>query len=225
MPDVINLAIGLPVYGGMVVAQATRMWLQLGAALAMTPDRFMFRGITIVDACGVDVSRNRLIAELLPTQANWVLMVDADTWHEDPGDILRMISDADRINCGEAGSVMTGRIAAVAAQVPRRDPNDTRNMVYRMVGDERHIATLGPQLEPIDMAATAMMAINLDFIRAKADEWKPPWFKFAYRAGDVKPVLSEDMYFCVEVDKHDGMILGDGRFRANHLQRPQVIGG
>lgn len=205
--DPIALAIGLPVYTGQLTAFAQRMWLSVGATLAAST-RFRYVGTTLVETCGIDVARNTLVAAAMRQQADWLLMVDADTWHDDGFDILTMISDADR-----AGADV------VAAQVPKRDPDDTHLMVYRYVDGKRTNAKLGKQLEPIDAAATAMMAIRLAPVMERA----PPWFKFDWGSARLKPTLSEDLYFCKQVRDAGGLILGDGRFVAKHLQRPQII--
>lgn len=203
----LKLAIGLPVYTGQITAFAQRMWLSLGATLASST-RFQYVGTTLIETCGIDVARNRLVASAHQQGADWLLMIDADTWHDDGFDILTMVSDADR-----AGA------AVVAAQVPKRDPDDTHLMVYRYVNGRRTNAILGKQLEPIDAAATAMMAIRLSAV----EDFAPPWFMFEWRGHALTPALSEDLYFCKRIRDAGGLILGDGRFVAKHLQRPQVI--
>lgn len=211
----IKLAIGLPAYTGQITAFAFRMWLDLGAMLRASEARFKLVQTNLIETCGIDVARNRLVAEALEVGADWLLMIDADTWHEDGSDILQMISDADRM-------AQHTKVGAVAAQVPKRDPDDTHLMVYRYLNEKRYPATLpSGGIADIDAAATAMMAINLNFIREH--KLKAPWFKFEWRDGDTKPFQGEDLYFCARVREAGGVILGDGRFIAKHLQRPQVI--
>lgn len=209
----IKLGFGLPAYGGKIAMQAAEMWLSLGNTLAASEARFEMRMLSLVDTCGIDVARNRLVEEALEKGCNWLLMIDADTWHPDGFDILRMVSEADR-----AGA------AVVVAPVPRRAPNDTHLMVYQEIEGQRvpfKLEQLGGQLTPIHSAATALMAINLDFLIAQQIE--APWFKFVWQDGTTK-FLSEDLFFSGRIRAAGGLILADGRYVAKHLQRPEILG-
>ena len=225
MTPPIKLAIGVPAYGAHVVMWHTRMWLTMGAALANSAERFALVSFDLVDACGIDVARNKLVHDALEKGADWLLMIDADTWAEDGGDILQMISDADKADQAESGWKPVG---AVVAPVPRRDPWDTRPMVYARVPEGFRDQLVNIDLKPeglqfVDSAATAMMAINLGFIRGVG--WMAPWFSFEWHSSKTpwKPSLSEDHVFCRRVRESGGVILADPRVKAKHLQRPQVI--
>ena len=210
---VIKLGIGIPAYGAKISMWAAEMFLSLGSTLAASEQRFSLRMLNFMDVCGIDVARNKLTEEALNQQCDWLLMVDADTFHPDGFDILRMISEADRIP----------NTAAVAAPVPRRAPNDTHLMIYNEVGGERvpvDRAAMPSELFPIRSAATALMAINLKFLREK--KIPAPWFEFTWIQGTTK-FLSEDLFFANKMNAAGGTILADGRFVAKHLQRPEIL--
>lgn len=223
--SIIKLGIGLPAYGAKISMWHAQMWLTLGAALGRSSNRFELRMLGYVDACGVDVARNRLVADALERDCDWLLMVDADTWTDDGASLLQMISDAERYNAHIA-------VAVVAAAVPRRDPDDTRPTVYRRVASLARdvadctqtafaytpIVVAGDQLMPVDSVGAAMMALNMNFFRGVT----PPWFEFKWRPGDVAPFRSEDHVLCERARDAGWEVLVDPRVNACHLQRPVV---
>lgn len=210
----IILGLGTPAYGAKIAMWQLDMWLQLGWALAQTEARFTQRVTPKLDVCGVDVARNRLILEAHQAGCNWLFLVDADTWHDDEGagfDILQMISDADR-----AGATI------IAPPVPRRDPSNTQYMIYdRFPHHMEPIEYLGKPPMECETVATAMCAINISWVVAKLP---PPWFKFEWTDNTLS-FLSEDAWFCRRVREHGGKVMVDGRFRAKHLQRPEILTG
>ena len=221
---IIKLGIGLPAYGAKISMWHAQMWLTLGAALAQSSNRFELRMLGYVDACGVDVARNRLVADALERDCDWLLMVDADTWTDDGASLLQMISDAERYDAHIA-------VAVVAAAVPRRDPDDTRPTVYRrVIGTKRAgndaqehfvyepIVVAGDQLMPVDSVGAALMALNLHFLRGVT----PPWFEFKWHPGDVAPFRSEDHVLCERARAAGWEVLVDPRVNTCHLQRPVV---
>ena len=224
---IIKLGIGLPAYGAKISMWHAQMWLTLGAALAQSSNRFELRMLGYVDACGVDVARNRLVADALERDCDWLLMVDADTWTDDGASLLQMISDADRYRRGPGLAA-----AVVAAAVPRRDPDDTRPTVYRRVPALSRdvadctrtafaytpVAVSGDQLVSVDSVGAALMALNLSFFRTLP----PPWFAFKWLTGDTTPFRSEDHVLCERAKDLGWEVLVDPRVDACHLQRPVV---
>jgi hypothetical protein len=213
MTDKIILGLGLPAYGAKVAMWQTDMWLQLGFALATSETRFELRATPKVDVCGVDVARNRLLDESIEAGLDWLLLVDADTWHDDNGcgyDLLQMISDADR----------AGNIGIVAAPVPRRDPNNTQFMIYDKFPHHMDQKLYDGRLAECETVATALCAINIRI----AKQLRLPWFKFEWQDDSLR-LLSEDVYFCRKVREAGFKVAVDGRFRAKHLQRPEILKG
>ena len=203
----IKLAVGVPAYGMSITAWQAEMWTKLGFALAHAEARFQLRSFIVVDVCGIDVARNRMVQEAIDADCDWLLMIDADTWHDDGFDLLQMVSTA----AHEGATV-------VAGPVPRRDPDDPHLMVYNAAGQVAKLSATVP-LVPIASAATAIMAIDLTFVRHKMT---PPWFVFEWTEGSTKPTKSEDLVFCERVLNAGGSIRADTRFRANHLGRTPV---
>jgi len=211
--DKIVLGVGLPAYGGKIAMWQADMWLQLGWALASSEQRFELRATPKLDVCGVDVARNRLVEEAIELKLDWLLLVDADTWHDKEGcgyDLLQMISDADR----------AGNIGIVAAPVPRRDPQNTNYMIYDHFPHHMDQKLYDGVMTECETVATALCAINVKIAR----ELPLPWFKFEWFDGSLR-MLSEDVYFCRKVREAGFKVAVDGRFRAKHLQRPEILTG
>jgi hypothetical protein len=210
----IILGVGLPAYGAKVAMWQVDMWMQLGFALATSETRFELRATPKLDVCGVDVARNRLVEEAIVTGCDWLLLVDADTWHDEPGcgyDLLQMVSDADR----------AGDVGIVAAPVPRRDPNNTDYMIYDNFPHHMDQKLFDGKLVECETVATALCALNINFIKKRLT---PPWFTFEWTGGTTR-FTSEDVLFCRKVLVADGKVMVDGRFRAKHLQRPEILKG
>lgn len=224
--SIIKLAVGCPWFGAQVTAHQARMWLELGNTLGSSQERFKLVMFSFVDINGIDKARNELVNQAIRHDADWLLMIDADTWVEGvDGDdagfyLLRMISEADR-----AGA------SVVVAPVVRRTlgPDETSSdpheiMVYQTVEDSKPFgrndglkplwfSDLAKPFTEIDAAATAVMAINLN----KTIEMN---FSFTDK-------LSEDLHFCAQVRAKNGKILVDKRVRTGHLSRqaPLYVGG
>lgn len=105
----IKIAIGLPSYGSKLDIGHAAMWLGLGAALATAREHFNLISFIEYDINGIDLCRNTIVHDALTVGADWVLMIDADTFHRTTGkdgvadaigdagvDLMQMIRDADR---------------------------------------------------------------------------------------------------------------------------------
>lgn len=213
----IKLAIGLPAYGGKVVAEHARMFLELGHTLACSEARFEFTHHQYIDVCGIERARNALLAVAMMKGANWLFMCDADTWVEGTDEdnagfqILRMISEAERLDATLVGAPVVRRVA----QSGKRELN-----VYRSAADAR-LVSLDPAREvpdgevrqglfEVDAIGAACIAINLTKLTEEMS------FKFT-------DVLSEDLEFCRQIKAAGGKVFVDGRVRTAHLSRPFPI--
>lgn len=166
----LHLAIGIPAYGGQITAHQARMWLEFGNTLGGSTERFNLVACDFYDVNGIDQARNLMLARAVELNADWLLMIDADTWVEpsaldrqaqsDAGFLLlRMISDADRRNA-----------AAVAAPVVRRRlaPSEAPNILapreqltlLEVMGGERGAAQ--PAIDPTVMLYQATITNTLE---------------------------------------------------------------
>lgn len=212
----LRLIIGIPAYGGQITANHARMWLEIGNTLGGSYERFSLVEFAFWDVNGIDQARNMMLARALELQADWLLMIDADTWIEpskidresgvDAGFLLlRMISDAERREAAiVVAPVMPRRASATGDQGPMvwvKHPN----LDAGCAPDAALLEQRG--LFEIDSAATAVFAVNIPRIIPIK-----PSFKFA--GG-----LSEDKFFCKCVRDGGGKIFVDTRVRTGHTSR------
>jgi len=228
----LRLAVGIPAYGGQITAHQARMWMEFGNTLGGSSERFTLVAFDFYDVNGIDQARNQMLTRAVEVGADWLLMIDADTWVE-PGRadreaqtdagflLLRMISEADR-----AGAEV------VVAPVVRRTTADTAERelaVYRYDEAQQgstphpytckckactfHIAApvvldeLPYGLVEIDSAGAAVFAVRVMSVFDKR-------ISFAFRSP-----FSEDREFCRQVRESGGKILVDTRVRTGHLSR------
>lgn len=218
----IRLAIGIPAYGGSVSAEHIKMWTELGFVLANSSERFALVSHGYVDINGIDNARNHLLQVATEARADWLLMIDADTWVEAYGSgpdemdagfqILRMLSEADR-----AGA------AIVAAPVARRkmaDDGKREVMAYRrgraprIAGEElcaidSSELQSGDTLVEVDAVATAVFAVRLSAV--------------GFAKFEFTKELSEDLEFCRQIKMAGGKVVVDRRVRSGHKSRPYAI--
>lgn len=207
----IKLGIGIPAYGGKVSVEHTRMWLEVGAALADNRERFTLTlPLAHIDVCQVDKARGLLIDAAIEAKCDWLLMLDADTYVEDGVQLLQMISSADR----------DGFVAAVAPVLRRSAEGARRPEEFAAYVDGEPLAyseLVGGHrdLIPIDEAGAACMAIKVSWVYARLRD-DQPWFRFTkYR--------SEDRDFCQRVRQAGGSIACDRRVRTRHVNKPGVL--
>ncbi len=212
----IRLAIGVPAYGGMIASEQITMWAEIGGALAGDPeDAISLRAIMNVDTCGVDRARNLLIDNARRVGAEWLLMIDADTWivqgdHDPPTgtQLFTMIVDAAKVDA-----------TIVGAPVQRRDGGGLTVYEYETIPSPAHLVPIDTRRVPrrfmptelieVGAVAPAVMAINLK----KIDQ-----LRFV-----VTDTLDEGIYLCQEVRKLGGKIMCDGRVRTAHRERPKAL--
>lgn len=198
----IRLALAIPAYKDAVTVKQAGMWLEIGQALAEYGDQITLSGLITVDTCGVDRARNYLLAHAMKINADWLLMVDSDTW-ANGRDLLRMI-----IACAARGAAICG------APVYRRGFTENSLNVYRKtasglrVCDESDLEAL-PVIFDAAAIGAAVMAVNLHKI---GDEV----FKFT-------DTQSEDLYFCERIRMIGGDILVDKRVSTGHMGKMPMM--
>lgn len=200
----LRLTIGIPAYGGQISANHAAMWLDFGVGYSSTwRERFEVRTIVHVDVNGTHVARNRLLQVAHECGADWLLMIDADTWvlGNVSVSLLRMIDEADH-----------DLIAVVAAPVRMRQPPH-EIAAWRRIDDQAF-----PVAEPlqrgfneVDEVGAACMAVNMHAVNQ------------ANARFEFTEALSEDREFCRQMRAAGHRICVDGRVRTGHLSKPPPL--
>jgi hypothetical protein len=200
-----RIALGTPAYRRLVDAEHVTQALRLASAIAAHGKRWALAGYNVQDTACVAHSRNVLVHWAEKIEARWLLMVDADTHHVDPGPVLEMLEQAH-----------VRGAAVVAAPVRMRKRTDGHNA--RVLKDGA-LAAL-PEAEfrgrvvEVEAIGSAFMAIDIDWIRRTWPD--QPWFQFVHVPGPAPTRLGEDIAFCLGVRERGGTILCDGRFEPRH---------
>lgn len=219
MSNRLRLAVGIPAYGDGLTAHHARMWLEFGNTLGGSAERFELAMFMHVDVNPIDRARNMLLEAAVKHRADWLLMIDDDTWVESDSEnadagsmLLSMISEADK----------AGAAIVCAPVVRRRMQHGDRDeyMVYRQQEGSIKAGRLEPltftnrqdmldltsrKLFEIDACATACIALNIG---------KTGALRFAFTN------LSEDLDFCRQARAEGGKVLCDPRVRTGHKSRP-----
>lgn len=215
MSNQLKIAFGLPAYGGVISAEHARMWMEIGSTISGSPERFQLVLFDFQDVNPISEARNTLVSNARAAGADWLFMLDADTWvesaspDEDAGSlILRMISQADR----EGASIVCAPV--VRRRIGSLGPNERAGLMVWRGGVELSASLeeyLGDGLIEITACATACFAINIPRVQpivAKHGEL------FQFKDG-----LSEDLYACGLVRETGGKLLCDLRVRTAHKSR------
>lgn len=199
----IKLAFGVPAYGRKVVADHIVMAMRLQAEFErgelVDADLVM---VGYVDTHGVDRARNRLIAEAMMAGADWLLMVDADTWvvareGDDAGVQLgRMINDARKLDAAVIAAPVQLRSGYALAVY--EDDGSGRNLAHKQVPRE---------IVAVHAVGAACMAIDLNKVAAARAS-----FRFTDKLG-------EDLEFCRQMREAGHKIYVDGRVKTAHLSQ------
>ena len=194
----IKLAVGIPAYRSQVHIGVARTMLSLGHALVvMQPGQFEFQGFIDMDVCGVDRARNFLIAHAMKLDADWLLMIDSDTWVDKAHPLLRMIGEGHHLGATIIGAPVFRRVIE----------NEAFNVVRWKDGSLVPINCYSvSKREPfqVDGIGAAIMAMNLHLIGEAA-------FKFTDK-------LSEDLDFCDQIRTMGGTIWCDPRVTTYHAK-------
>jgi len=195
----INIAFGVPAYRSQVHIGQVRMWLQLGAAIMADAGMYLSAFIDM-DCCGVDKARNYLIAHAMKEGADWLLMVDSDTWCANGRVLLEMIRGADLVGASVVGAPVYRRVDGMMAL-----------NAYRFDGTKLVSAKLnGEGLEEVAAIGAAVMAVNLHKIAEST------MFRFTDE-------LSEDLDFCKQIHQLGGTIWCDSRVKTFHAKSDVMV--
>lgn len=210
----VKLAVGIPAYRGIVASHQAQMWMEFGAALVRSSEAIKLMTIANVDVCGVDRARNLLLATAMKEGADWLLMVDSDTWVHPGSDLVRMVIEAPE-NCALVGASvrLRGLGRGEAAPLNYFDWNENENRhepipVKSMPDNKTHLE--------VDAIGGAVIAINLHRL-VITDQFR--WFYY-----DDGRSISEDLYFCRQLRKRDEKIYVDMRMKTFHVDKSAVLG-
>lgn len=207
----LKLAIGTPAYRGEIASSQMLMYMQLGAALARLKDKGEMEPVMIsnVDVCGVERARNLLVAYAMKSGADWLLMIDSDTWAEQGSELARMILEAPE--CAMVGAAVRTR-GHPGLNVYRWDQNDRKHF---QIGLSSSLQNRGiPNYQEVDAIGGAIIALNL--LRIGSLD-----FRWLYREDGT--TMSEDLYFCRRLREHNQRIFVDVRVRTLHTDKPGVL--
>jgi hypothetical protein len=243
---VIKLGIGLPAYGSQLDVGHAAMWLGLGAALATAQDKITLTMFTEYHINGIDLCRNTIVYDALKAGCDWVFMVDADTFHRSTGangvcdaigdagvDIMQMIRDADRgetaVQVAEGVVVRSiymppGNNGVALVGAPVRGRGGAQGVCVQH-SDGRMLALddLHGKVQPVWRIGGACIAVNCKWLR---EHWpKGPWFEMKHDYENrPKNALGEDYSICEGIWKRNGVVLCDGRFVPDHVDRRRLVG-
>jgi hypothetical protein len=230
----IKLAIALPAYGSHVDVGHAGMWMNFGSALSDNRETFDLVFFGSVDTNPVGDARNLCVQGGLDAGADWVLMVDADTYyrgqHDDAVndgaglDILRMVKDAQAL-----GAAMVGAPVRARGWEGHEHTVWMERQAHFTVNVRLQIRALPEEFVGKIVECTriggAFIAINLRWLNDHMPE--PPWFvhepiMVGPRADRLK-AYGEDLSFCDRVRIAGGKIFVDGRILPKHAMRGERI--
>ena len=219
----LKLAVGIPAYRGQIASAHAPMWAQFGAAVARAQghappgraaspsgDAQIDDDVQVVmfghvDTCGVDRARNALVRQATVAGAQWLLMVDSDTFAVAGKDLLRMIVER------PPGA------AAVGAPVIRRGEG-TLN-IWRWTGgrheshDPRRQLGHGAHGHYLEIDAIGAAILAIDLARAAAAR-----AEFRWADG-----MSEDIWFSRRLRLAGERVYVDPRVATVHLGQPEIL--
>jgi hypothetical protein len=148
----LKLAIGVPAYGGKIVIGQAKMWMTLAAEMNNRREEIYLKAFIEMDICGVEKARNFLLAHAMAQGADWLLMVDADTWVDDGRRLVHMVIAGQKL-----------RAAIIGAPVLRQVDGQQMPNLYQEVDGKyvngKYSSSDGP-IE-VDGIGAAIMAVNL----------------------------------------------------------------
>jgi hypothetical protein len=248
----IQLGIAIPAFGLKLDVGHAPMWLGLGAALASATDKFRLAFFNTYHINGIDLARNTIVYDALQAGCDWVLMLDADTFHATGGagggandadaiadagiDLLQMIRDADRGQYAVDGQLTpiplpagTSGVALVGAPVRGRGVGRAGYCVHRLgaggqaAGELPEDELLG-RVQAVARIGGACIAVNCGWLR---NHWaQAPWFEMVhdYSAGRPRNARGEDYSICDGIYARGGAVVCDGRFAPAHVDRRKLVG-
>lgn len=221
---VIKLAVALPAFGGNLDIGHAGTWLSFGFSLAANDKKFELVAFGDYDCNPVADARNIAVAAAIATDADWLLMVDADVSHRGPSDdipsggydLLEMVASGERLS-----DLTGGQVAAIGAAVTSRRTGE--RMVWQEAdGQFSHLGVENIQGKTVEVArlSTSCLAICIRWLRAA---WsRPPWFRHDIWVGTPGLLcVGEDIHFCDDARARGGRIYCDGRFFPQHVMRAE----
>jgi hypothetical protein len=211
-PTPTQVAFLIPAYNGVLDMGHADMWLRTGATLAMVADRFDLAMFGCGSMNPVAKARNQFMYAALDVGADWLVMIDADTYAETPEAIFDMI----QLGIDHGFQVMTGAVMARGPEVGyplyvRKSDVGTNEFGFRTLTSEE----IQGSIIEVDRCGGALLAINLNWIR---ECWPDgPWFHHP-----PTDDAGEDWTFCEGVQTRGGVIVADGRFATCHVKGRQV---
>jgi hypothetical protein len=206
----IKLAVGIPAYRGVVASSQALMWMQFGAELNRTKPVIQMVMHASVDVCGVDRARNILLAQAMSHGADWLLMIDSDTWVDPGSDLVRMIIEAPEHIAMIGAAVRTrglGRGNDAPLNLYEWKASEGRHLPVDLIPDHRH--------NEVDAIGGAVIAINLHRV--------PKDLVFKWHYYDDGRSISEDLYFCRELRRAGEYIFIDTRVKTFHVDKPATL--
>lgn len=204
-----KLAIGCPAYRGQVDVNHIPQVVSIFASQLAVHNRVSWGGFFSADSACVAHARNHLVYGAMGAGADWLLMVDADTYCVPEG--ARVHPAIPMLLTAEAHGA-----AVIAAPVQRRRSksyNCSLKLADTWVLVEKQDFE-GKVIEA-DRLGTAYMAIDLNWLRSK---WSsPPWFTMDFPKRGEPAWIGEDFLFCDGVRDLGGKLLIDGRFEPTHV--------
>lgn len=230
----IKIAVGLPVYRNVIIAEQALTWLDFGVVAGQHTDVFDIPVFLTANLCGVERARNNLTQKSMDAGVDWLLMLDSDNFIDRnsapnlPGSeaMLRMIKTAHEATniIKKPTDVVLGStpVAMIAAPVRGRSVDTEKNKVnvQRRVGLDWYqvpMEALQNKVTEVEFIGTGCCAINIQWLQSKWPEY--PWWVSEYPPGGKQ--LGEDFFFCREARARGARILCDGRFIPGH----KSIGG
>lgn len=204
----VKLAVSLPAYGGKLDVGHAGMWMSFGFTLAASEARFDLVMFGATDVNPVADARNFAVDAALRAGADWLVMLDSDTYYEgeDPEDIptggyqlLEMVSTGQRlheISRGVGGGLAVNKdgggasrwaagVAMIGAPVVSRGWDPPRRTLW--IDDDRGVpqvaeeAAYAGKVVEISRLGAACVAVNVAWLR---DAWPdPPWYYHARVGG------------------------------------------
>jgi len=197
----VRVAFLIPAYNGTLDMGHAEMWLRTGVTLALAADKFELGMFGCGSFNPVAKARNSFTAAALAGGADWLVMIDADTYTETPEAIFDMIAFGIESDIPVMTAAVMGRGEEGGHPLYVQDGKGFRTLVEEEIRGK---------IIGIERCGAAMLAINMDWIRK---HWSDgPWF--------VHPPTGEgeDWYFTAGVIARGGAIAADGRFRTCHVK-------
>ena len=205
----LKLAVGTPAYRGVIASAQAKMWIQFGGHAARLKDQSKLDLVMIgdVDVCGVERARNILVEYAIQYSADWLIMVDSDTYCGGRA-LIDMIMDLDQ------------ECAMVGAIVRTRGRGDMNAYYWDDASKKHHAADYnnfapGVRYQEVDAVGGAVIALNLQRL-------KPRMLFFPYYRDDGS-AISEDLYFCKRLRERGEKILVDTKISTWHIDKPGVV--